>query len=359
MNKNKITHLEGLRGLCCFIVVLDHCVNAFFPELRFTGVSNLQDIIAWSPLNLIYSGIPSVYIFFILSGFVLSHKYNQKKDNNILVSAAIKRYPRLIIPVFFSMIIMFIFTWASNELFMTKHILSIEDVFIQSFIYAPFGGGKLSNGVLWTIVFEIYGSFLVFSALAIFGCYRYKYFIYAILFFLTFNSNYCLFIFGMALNSMYNEGISFKLNNKLASYVVLVVSITLMAFPFTRQGVEIGGIYKNLMFLDSPYENRIILSKIGAMMLFWSMFNLKVLVRFFDTSILQTMGMLSFSVYILHMPTLQFIRNLNINTSSNIEKLYIMSFLVLSITIVLSFLFEKFVDRASVKYTNAFARKVL
>ena len=63
----KIDYLEGLRGMCCFIVLIDHCVNSFKPDLRFTSLTSfggeIRRIIGWGPLNLIYSGIAPVCIF--------------------------------------------------------------------------------------------------------------------------------------------------------------------------------------------------------------------------------------------------------------------------------------------------------
>lgn len=63
----KIGYLEGLRGMCCFIVILDHCINTFKPDLRYTGLSDagglIRKLIALTPLNLIYSGIAPVCIF--------------------------------------------------------------------------------------------------------------------------------------------------------------------------------------------------------------------------------------------------------------------------------------------------------
>lgn len=351
----KITYLEGLRGLCSFIVIFDHCTNSFYPELRHTGMSTIKDVIAWSPLNIIYSGLPSVYIFFILSGFVLSNKYNRTKDDSVLVSGSIKRYPRLIVPVLFSMIIMWLLSSLSYELLNTHQLLSFKDVIMQSFIFVPFGGGSLTNSVLWTIIYEIYGSFLVFAMLSLFGKYKYKYFIYSIVFVFTINSYYCLFIFGMILNSLYNEGYKFTLNKKLPAALVLLVSFVLMTFPVLRPGVEIGGIYSHLIFFNDITYNRQIVSKIGAMLLFWSMFNLQGATVLFNKKTFQFMGKVSFAVYILHLPVLLFLKHFASYFEHGYERLIAMSVLVYLCTISISYFFEKYIDRNTVIITNKIA----
>lgn len=356
---NKITYLEGLRGLCSFIVIFDHCTNVFYPEIRHTGISIARDFIAWSPLNIIYSGLPSVYIFFILSGFVLSNKYNKTQDINVLISGSIKRYPRLISPIFFSMIIMWLLSSLASGIFEVKSELSFYDAILQAFVYVPFGGGKLTNNVLWTITFELYGSFLVFSSLAIFGRYKYKYPVYLLIFIMTINSYYCLFVFGMFLNSLYNDNIKFTLNNSLISVVVFLISLIFMAFPVLRNGVSIGGIYSHLIFFNDITYNRQILSKIGAMLLFWSMFNLRSAELILNKKAFQFMGSVSFSVYILHLPVLLFIEHFSNYFEYGFKRYIIMSLAVYVCTIALSYFFEKYIDKKSVAITNIIAKNLV
>ncbi|TBL64746.1 acyltransferase family protein [Hafnia alvei] len=359
---NKITHLEGLRGLCCFIVVFDHCVSAFNSALRHTNISGLigdmQRVIAWSPLNLIYSGIPSVYIFFILSGFVLSNKFNLHKKNDILISASIKRYPRLILPIFFAMVVMFIIYIISNSIFGTNYNLSIIDVFMQSFIYVPFGGSKLENGAMWTITYELYGSFLIFATLALFGSYKYKYGIYFILFLFTLESYYCVFIFGMVINSLLHDGYSCKIKNKYIALFIIAISLVLISYPYPRSSVSIGGVYSYLSIFKDQNTTYQYLTKFGCITLFVSLFSLDSIKSFFNNPTLQFMGKISFSVYILHVPFLIFALNFKNEFHSTPIKLLALTFIVYLLTIITSIYFENFIDTGAVKYSNKLAKRV-
>jgi len=111
---DKIRYLDGLRGLAAFVVVLSHFVVVFYPalytanpeEVRF--VSQLDLIIAGTPLNILYNGNFAVCIFFILSGYVLTYKFFRDKNPEALASGAFRRYFRLLFPVLFSNLFVFV-----------------------------------------------------------------------------------------------------------------------------------------------------------------------------------------------------------------------------------------------------------
>lgn len=66
-NKINLGYLDGLRGVLCFLVLIEHCINFYKPDLRFTELSGtpglIRRIIISSPLNIIYNGDMAVYMF--------------------------------------------------------------------------------------------------------------------------------------------------------------------------------------------------------------------------------------------------------------------------------------------------------
>ena len=94
----KIKYLNGLRGVAAFQVVIHHFILAFYPAL-FSGpdiqthmAGGIEVSASGSVFNLLWDGNFAVCIFFILSGFVLSHKFFIKKEKvkTVLVKSAIQ-----------------------------------------------------------------------------------------------------------------------------------------------------------------------------------------------------------------------------------------------------------------------------
>ncbi|EMZ5812020.1 acyltransferase family protein [Klebsiella aerogenes] len=363
----KIDYLEGLRGICCFIVIIDHCINSYKPDLRFTGLSDfggeLRRIIAWTPLNFIYSGIAPVCIFFILSGFVLSLKFNKTQEREYILSGVIKRYPRLIIPVFCSMLFMYVVYFILSHYTEQDMNMSLSTAIVQALYLAPFEHTNLFNYALWTISFEIYGSFLVFSLLAIFGNYKNKYYFYIGVFIFLYlnNSFYSLFVFGVILSDLY-------VNNKYKSstwarLVTFIIGICLVTTPYQREGVELNrGLYSYLSFFDNIDYKTLYQSCMltGSMLLFYSICGSEFAQKFLDIKVFRYLGKISFPLYVLHASILTVIAWLlhNIIEQITIADFCIAFIITVCICFVLSSLFEKYIDVPAIKLSNKLSKKL-
>ena len=100
----KIYSLEGLRGLAAFSVIISHLFYAFYPYLH-TGegavnVQGFEDVLFHSPASFFYKGNFAVAIFYVISGMVLSRSYFRDFSVERLRVSASKRYIRLGVPVF-------------------------------------------------------------------------------------------------------------------------------------------------------------------------------------------------------------------------------------------------------------------
>jgi peptidoglycan/LPS O-acetylase OafA/YrhL len=87
MQTGKVQYLEGLRGIAAIQVVLLHFVSGFLPDIAQY---------AWAPLHVLYDGHTAVYVFFLISGAVLTPSFARQ---GAFVAKAIKRVVRLVIPV--------------------------------------------------------------------------------------------------------------------------------------------------------------------------------------------------------------------------------------------------------------------
>jgi peptidoglycan/LPS O-acetylase OafA/YrhL len=73
----RIAYLESIRGLAALQVLLLHFLSAFAPDLVFTPPPDaiVARAIHLSPLYFLYDGYSAVYIFFVLSGYVLTRSF--------------------------------------------------------------------------------------------------------------------------------------------------------------------------------------------------------------------------------------------------------------------------------------------
>jgi peptidoglycan/LPS O-acetylase OafA/YrhL len=83
----RVEYLEGLRGVAAIQVVLLHFVSAFLPD---------QVDHAFPPLRVLFDGHTAVYVFFLISGAVLTQSFAR---GGPLLGQAAKRLVRLGVPV--------------------------------------------------------------------------------------------------------------------------------------------------------------------------------------------------------------------------------------------------------------------
>ena len=87
--------------MAALAVVATHLISAMYPSL-YVGYGyhpgyEMQDRIARSPFFVFYSGMFAVFVFFVLSGYVLSQSVTRSKSNVLVLM--VRRYIRLTVPI--------------------------------------------------------------------------------------------------------------------------------------------------------------------------------------------------------------------------------------------------------------------
>ena len=175
LSGQRLQQLDGLRGVAAISVVAFHILSAFNPEL----VAEQEQSTAWiacTPISVFWNGTFAVSIFFVLSGFVVTHATLRKSDP-LWIDAGI-RYLRLAIPATVSALI----GWLLLSLYPTSAteasslvmsswlrwtyqgvipgpISAVYDGLLNIFL----SGGSFFNNVLWTMRPELLGSFACFA----------------------------------------------------------------------------------------------------------------------------------------------------------------------------------------------------
>jgi peptidoglycan/LPS O-acetylase OafA/YrhL len=177
MVSGRIGFLDGLRGWGAVIVLLHHVGERFLVE------ADGRIMPTWS--RFIYDGPFAVLVFFVVSGFALSHVNFGKTAQNLRI-ATLSRYFRLAIPIFvtsfvgYAMLKAGLFanietskrygiseTWLGQTFVFDPSFLSFVKFSLYNvfFDYVP---GTSYNTSLWTLSIELFGSMLVYSYLSLF-----------------------------------------------------------------------------------------------------------------------------------------------------------------------------------------------
>lgn len=167
-------HLDGLRGWAALVVVLCHLGQNVF----WTG---------WRPgFEVLFTdGSLAVFVFFVLSGYVLSIEFFRTGDRRVVFDLALRRYPRLTIPILGVCAVAAVMlsmgmmrnqaaaaasgsTWLSIFYRFDPSLTDLLNFSLfKVYIYTP--SAISYNSSLWTMPTEMQGSILLFALLLLIG----------------------------------------------------------------------------------------------------------------------------------------------------------------------------------------------
>ncbi|EGE4655853.1 acyltransferase [Salmonella bongori serovar 40:z35:-] len=378
-DKNKILSIEGIRGVACVMVVMSHFSLTFFPSMHMgSAVASrgwFDMAIYNSPFAFLYSGSAAVGIFFVLSGFILSHVINSK--DNIPKSAVellIKRPFRLGIPSIASCLIAYLVFHFSFENSMLGTWFYTYKVQNPSFLGAIYNGSVLPflwgdstyNWSLWTMKIELFGS-LITAILCITLTYsKYKKVIIILFaltpYFLGIKQNDDIYYSSFMLGCLVYYS-KFNINNIIA-FPVMILGIYLCGYH--SDSTSYSWVQNNvfLSVYGRTIDNYVLMNNIGGFLFVTCIIKNKLLSGVFSLKFLQHIGKLSFSTYLIHMPVMF------IMCPSIFNKFYSLGFpywqastisiLSTLITVyLLSIPFYIYIDSFGMKVSNFVKRKVI
>lgn len=405
MQSQKNLALEGLRGLACMNVVFGHFLFSFFPYLSHNvrpypqpvARYAFEQIMMFPPFTFLYLADASVSIFFVLSGYVLTRRYYETGNVREFEPAAIKRYVRLGLPVFASVM----FAWillvtgaygnhlagslgtAAWPIFLYTEPVSFVGAIFRGLIGAPLFGRVDLNGPLWSLQIEIVGSILLFACYSLFAVRSKLLVIFWFVFFAFFISgrepsmlNYVALLAGSLLHVIIDR---LRLSPVLAITCLILglVGVSFTFAPFfaplqmlplpdlTRYGHQVH----EVLLVDgnlgpsSQADLRIVWHTLGAILLVAGVVSVPAASRILSSRLPVYLGKISFALYLLHFP-------LNMSLSYRVAQLSqwlgasylvsaILAFVALMVTLLVSAeLFYRFVDAPSVRLADWLARSV-
>ncbi|WP_158545937.1 acyltransferase [Blastococcus sp. TF02A-30] len=173
----RLTSLDGLRGLAALVVVVHHCALVL-PSLAAQAAAPDRSAATWwltyTPAHLLWAGGEAVLVFFVLSGLVLALPHLRPSRPGTWLPYYCKRVLRLYVPV----IVAVALTGALVTLFprtadpaqswwMNAHAVPVQLLTLVHDAWLLDGTGWL-NSALWSLEFEVAFSLLlpVFVVLA-------------------------------------------------------------------------------------------------------------------------------------------------------------------------------------------------
>jgi peptidoglycan/LPS O-acetylase OafA/YrhL len=341
---DKLLELEGLRGTAALFVVFAHLQALFFQE-NFNRY--LRGLDGWAgplalPLKCLslapFNGRFCVWIFWTLSGFALSYHFFQLRQagaharaRSYLPEAALRRYPRLLLPVLAATLFSFVLlrfgcmhnaelavaaappghpnAWIAGNYNFTPTLRgAVTDAFWTTFF--SFHTSPRFDPPLWTMKREIVGSFFLFAFLAVFGGRSWRWPVYLVAGLLSIGLRQIWldsFLAGIVLCDFrvhHLEGFIREVERRLGRFrrlresaaLALAVSLVLVA--------AIGYFDRKMVLeIDSDPVSDCAYIVLASLIMAWIEFSL-FLKKLFSRSFFVFLGKISFGLYISHYPFL-------------------------------------------------------
>ncbi|HEX4132514.1 MAG TPA: acyltransferase [Pirellulales bacterium] len=255
-SKDRLHYLDGLRGVASVAVVLWHNFLAFFPGAVMPDVpmrsSVLEKHLYRSPFSIFFAGDFAVYVFFMMSGFVISLKFFQGADSELLQKGFLRRYVRLMPAAFVTVIAAYLILslglmynnqagdianswWLKlNWKDVSIHFKNALSMGLYGLWFNGIPASAHFNSNLGTLAIELIGSWIIFAAILIMMklnlSFRQRLIFHAGLIALAFvldrdDPHYLVFFIGMAAADIYANGDQFYDRLTRFRYLVLLLGV--------------------------------------------------------------------------------------------------------------------------------------
>ena len=167
----KLIELEALRGVAAMMVLFHHFLLVIVPRLHGRNFPDDPIALVRTPLYALVNGTAAVAIFFVLSGFVLTFRALEERDGRQLLVGVLKRWPRLVPLVATVNVLSAIFltfglyqdrTWFGASAF-EQDTFVIGSALAEGTFWTFFNGSANFNSSLWTMHYELFGSFVAYA----------------------------------------------------------------------------------------------------------------------------------------------------------------------------------------------------
>lgn len=172
---DRLAALDGLRGLACLMVLVHHAflttpifsAASIDPEAARAAASPLELALTWSPLHIVWEGTGAVWVFFVLSGYVLVRQVREPASFD-WVAYYPQRLARLYVPVFAAValaaVLIAVFGNADHGSMASAWMQRrADDVTVKGVLYdgTLLDGAGFTASPLWSLQWEVWFSLLL------------------------------------------------------------------------------------------------------------------------------------------------------------------------------------------------------
>lgn len=382
MERKRITWIDGLRGAASLFIIFHHFILGYYPA-AYEGAegvphlrSGIEAAFSQSPLGFFVTGDLWVSVFCLISGFVIAYQVFHMKDEKQLSKSLLKRYPRLMLPVFALSAIVYVMLhlnlfynapasmlsgseWLA-QFYQNKTTLS--DLFFSSLADTWIVGmSTLYSNAFWMLADLFAGSFMAYILAAMGrGMNKRMLWVYtgAALLYLSTNSRLTNFALGvLAAYIVEQSGERMEKHKKAcagAGIVMLAAALVLGAYPV---GHAPDNAYRLLNHLPDRLNPVYFYHMLAAALLFMAIWLLRPLGRGLSVKPVLFLGKISYSLYLVHIPVIYSLsawllvkfmgKTGNYNLSAGL------SFAIsLPVIILLAWLFYRFIERNCTRLIN-------
>jgi peptidoglycan/LPS O-acetylase OafA/YrhL len=325
---NKDESLEFVRGVASIVVMFWHVMLAFAPSQSGIFANGPADSLQTSLLFVVLNGKSAVFLFFVLSSFVLVKRYYTSREPRDLLVGALKRLPRLagpvLVTVLFSCLLFkldlyffldagalsgspWLTSFASASKVLSPDAASFLDAFNQGAWRTFILGDYYYDGSLWTMWYEFWGSLMVFAlAPAIFSFQDriplLSWFVLLSGVFIALLVNFIFIAFPIGLSLYLLLGWKFRPTTWSR---IAIIAVSLVMLGYAGNGV---GIYRPLAVLEidglSEYRRQAYVATLGSLMLVYAVLTLEKPPLWLTGKAARFLGDLSFPLYLVHIPVI-------------------------------------------------------
>ncbi|EOU1296376.1 acyltransferase family protein [Cronobacter sakazakii] len=372
MKDRKISSIEGVRGIACFMVILSHLSLIFLPYLHGESprlaLGWFDKLIYSVPAGFLYSGTSAVYIFFVLSGYVLTYACINNGDvlRNCCNMAA-RRYIRLCIPTLSSVIICYFafslfedstgnLPWISSY---GKNVdVTLSGAISNGLFGSIFLGDNRYNWVTWTMKIEFYGSLLVFASIPLIINLKNKVIVPAVIgiFFCLCSPGkdgygYASFYFGISM--YFSRGISYR----ALAIAIFIFGCYLAGYHYRQPSYSFITSYMTFDMPGGRILHYYFFNMISGVLIVYSTLKSDCLSFITSNKLSIWLGKLSFSAYLLQMPVYYVVTSKVYMICTHYGLAYVYSAIISSLLTIftiysVSIVFFKLIDFNSIKISK-------